>query len=450
MESSPLFERYNTSIPRYTSYPTVPHWEAWQHTQEWQVQLALQATKAKDGIAIYIHLPYCEHLCTYCGCNKKITNNHRVESPYIDRLLKEWMLYVQAFKGHAITISELHLGGGTPTFFAPEQLRRLMEGIFAQATPHPQLEMSFEGHPNNTTLEHLQVLRQLGFNRVSFGVQDLDVEVQRLIARIQPLENLVEVTENARKLGYNSVNYDLIYGLPLQTPEKLANTLREVIALRPDRVAFYGYAHVPWKSRSQRLYDKSHLPSPAERMALYEQGRETFLAAGYEDVGMDHFALPNDSLLKALHNKRLHRNFMGYTSNATPLLIGLGVSAISDLGTAFGQNSKEIALWERMIDDQEFPVDKGLVLSQDDRLRQKLILDMSCQGSVNLPADWNFDSHQLRMLQQMEEDGLLEKQQNRLQLTPTGKLFTRHACSLFDAYWVPDGTSSLKRFSQAV
>lgn len=448
--SAPLYQRYNQSIPRYTSYPTVPHWKVWQHSQEWQDQLALQAQKAKDGIAIYIHLPYCEHLCTYCGCNKKITTNHRVESPYIDRLLKEWHLYVQAFAGNTITISELHLGGGTPTFFAPAQLQRLIEGIFALATAHPQLEMSFEGHPNNTTQEHLQVLRQLGFNRVSFGVQDLDAEVQRLIARIQPLENLVEATENARRLGYNSVNYDLIYGLPLQTPTKLANTLREVIALRPDRVAFYGYAHVPWKSRSQRLYDESHLPSPAERVALYEQGREAFLAAGYEDVGMDHFALPNDSLLIALHNKRLHRNFMGYTANATPLLIGLGVSAISDLGTAFGQNSKEMAQWERMIDAGEFPIDKGLVLSQDDRIRQKFILDMSCQGSVALPAHWEFETHQRRLLQQMVADGLLEQQQNRLQLTPTGKLFTRHACSLFDAYLAPEGTSSLKRFSQAV
>lgn len=448
--SAPLYQRYNQSIPRYTSYPTVPHWKAWQHSQEWQDQLALQAQKTKSGIAIYIHLPYCEHLCTYCGCNKKITTNHRVESPYIDRLLKEWDLYVQAFAGNTITISELHLGGGTPTFFAPSQLQRLIEGIFALATAHPQLEMSFEGHPNNTTKEHLQVLRQMGFNRVSFGVQDLDAEVQRLIARIQPLENLVEATENARKLGYNSVNYDLIYGLPLQTPKKLANTLREVIALRPDRVAFYGYAHVPWKSRSQRLYDESHLPSPAERIALYEQGREAFLAAGYEDVGMDHFALPNDSLLVALHNKRLHRNFMGYTANATPLLIGLGVSAISDLGTAFGQNSKEMAQWERMIDAGEFPIDKGLVLSQEDRLRQKFILDMSCQGSVTLPAHWEFETHQQRLLQQMVADGLLEQQQNRLQLTPTGKLFTRHACSLFDAYLAPEGTSSLKRFSQAV
>jgi oxygen-independent coproporphyrinogen-3 oxidase len=448
--SAPLYQRYNQSIPRYTSYPTVPHWKAWQHSQEWQDQLALQAQKAKDGIAIYIHLPYCEHLCTYCSCNKKITTNHRVESPYIDRLLKEWHLYVQAFAGNTITISELHLGGGTPTFFAPAQLKRLIEGIFAEATAHPELEMSFEGHPNNTTQEHLQVLRQLGFNRVSFGVQDLDAEVQRLIARIQPLENLVEATENARRLGYNSVNFDLIYGLPLQTPTKLANTLREVMALRPDRVAFYGYAHVPWKSRSQRLYDESHLPSPAERIALYEQGREAFLAAGYEDVGMDHFALPNDSLLIALHNKRLHRNFMGYTANATPLLIGLGVSAISDLGTAFGQNSKEMAKWERMIDAGEFPIDKGLVLSQEDRLRQKFILDMSCQGSVALPAHWEFETHQRRLLQQMVADGLLEQQQNRLQLTPTGKLFTRHACSLFDAYLAPEGTSSLKRFSQAV
>lgn len=449
MKNIQLLQRYNQPIPRYTSYPTVPQWQAWNSQKMWLEQLTQLGRSKQDGVAIYIHLPFCEHLCTYCGCNKKITTNHRVEEPYIARLLKEWQLYVQAFGTGPILIRELHLGGGTPTFFAPEQLKQLLDGIFEHAQAHPQLEMSFEGHPNNTSQEHLQVLRTLGFQRVSFGVQDLDPEVQRVINRIQPLENLVQVTQWSRKMGYESVNYDLVYGLPLQTEEKLAKTLAEVIALRPDRVAFYGYAHVPWKSRAQRLYDESHLPTPEQRVVLYEMGREAFLKAGYEDVGMDHFALPQDGLLTALHSKKLHRNFMGYTANSTQVLIGLGVSAISDLGSAFGQNSKELVQWERIIDAGQFPIDKGLVLTQDDKIRQQMILNMSCLGEVELPDDWIFTESQAALLQQMITDGLLLAAGNKIKLTETGKLFTRHACSLFDAYLASE-RAEVRQFSQAV
>lgn len=448
MNQSSLLPRYSQAIPRYTSYPTVPQWQAWDSRNLWIEQLRSVVGMQQEGIAIYIHLPYCEHLCTYCGCNKKITTNHQVEKPYIERLLKEWQLYVREL-GNGLRIRELHLGGGTPTFFAPRELKQLIDGIFNLAQAHPQLEMSFEGHPNNTTLEHLQVLSELGFQRVSFGVQDLDPEVQRVINRIQPLENLVQVTQWSRSLGYESVNYDLVYGLPLQTEEKLGKTLSGVIAMRPDRVAFYGYAHVPWKSRAQRLYDESHLPTPEQRVALYELGRQAFLEAGYEDIGMDHFALPKDSLLKALHAKTLHRNFMGYTANPSKVLIGLGVSAISDLGVAFGQNSKELVQWERMVDAGHFPIDKGLVLSEEDLIRQKLILQMSCLGEVQLPKTWIFRPHQQALLTQMLSDELLILEGNHLTLTATGRLFTRHACSLFDAYLSPENTS-VKQFSQAV
>lgn len=448
MNQSSLLPRYSQAIPRYTSYPTVPQWQAWNSRNLWIEQIRSVVGLQHEGIAIYIHLPFCEHLCTYCGCNKKITTNHQVEKPYIERLLKEWQLYVREL-GNGLRIRELHLGGGTPTFFAPSELKQLIDGIFNLAQAHPQLEMSFEGHPNNTTLEHLQVLSELGFQRVSFGVQDLDPEVQRVINRIQPLENLVQVTQWSRSLGYESVNFDLVYGLPLQTEEKLAKTLAEVIALRPDRVAFYGYAHVPWKSRAQRLYDESHLPTPEQRVVLYEMGRKAFFEAGYEDIGMDHFALPQDGLLKALHSKTLHRNFMGYTANPSHVLIGLGVSAISDLGNAFGQNSKELAQWERLVDAGEFPIDKGLILSEEDSIRQRLIVQMSCLGEVELPKTWAFSPHQQALLAQMLSDELLILEGNHLALTATGKLFTRHACSLFDAYLTPENTL-IRQFSQAV
>lgn len=449
MGGDQLLQRYNQAIPRYTSYPTVPQWQPWSSQQEWLEQLFTVGGAKEEGLAIYIHLPYCEQLCTYCGCNKKITTNHRVEKPYISRLLKEWQLYVRAIGNVPMFIRELHLGGGTPTFFEPEQLKQLIDGIFALAHPHPQLEMSFEGHPNNTSHEHLRLLREMGFQRVSFGVQDLDPEVQRVINRIQPLEKLVQATQWSRNMGYESVNYDLVYGLPLQTEEKLAKTLMEVIALRPDRVAFYGYAHVPWKSRAQRLYDETHLPTPEQRVALYELGRQAFLEAGYEDIGMDHFALPQDNLLKALHAKTLHRNFMGYTANPSKVLIGLGVSAISDLGAAFGQNSKELVQWERMVDAGQFPIEKGLVLSPEDSTRQNMILQMSCLGEVELPTSWTFSEHQQALLAQMLLDELLTLEGKRLSLTPTGKLFTRHACSLFDAYLTSENTL-IKQFSQAI
>ncbi len=450
MDLQQLLQRYNQPIPRYTSYPTVPHWHDWKGGNDWKtrVQQAFQASNMVDGISLYIHLPYCEALCTYCGCNKKITTNHAVESPYIDSLLREWEQYVQLF-GSRPLIRELHLGGGTPTFFAPEALSCLIEGLFALADRHPEADMSFEGHPNNTTAEHLRVLHALGFNRVSYGVQDLDPEVQRLINRVQPFEKVAEATRVSRETGYKSVNFDLVYGLPMQTAEKLQHTIAQVLTLRPDRVAFYGYAHVPWKSKAQRLYDESHLPSPTERVNLYLQGREQFLAAGYVDVGMDHFALPQDELAVAAASGKLHRNFMGYTTSNSSMLIGLGASSISDIGTAFAQNSKEIVSWQRAVNQRQLAIDKGLVLSTEDRQRQRLIMDMSCKGEVHVPACWHFTSAQTALLQQLQQDGILEKEGLRLKLQPTGKLFTRNACSLFDAYLqAPD--PAMKRFSQAV
>lgn len=451
MSFEALLGQYQQAIPRYTSYPTVPNWLKWEDSSIWQNELkrAAASYNVSEGIALYLHLPYCEHLCTYCGCNKKITTNHAVEQPYIKRILEEWKRYTAIFKEHLL-IRELHLGGGTPTFFAPKALKELVNGIFSSAKAHAELEMSFEGHPNNTTFEHLRVLHELGFNRVSYGVQDLDPEVQRVINRIQPLDSLVDTTRMARSLGYQSVNYDLVYGLPLQDEIKLSKTLQEVIKLRPDRVAFYGYAHVPWKSRAQRLYDETDLPDAHTRLKLYQLGRRAFLENGYAEIGMDHFALPNDALAHAQKQGRLHRNFMGYTTSNSSILIGLGVSAISDLGFAFAQNSKELGLWERAVDEQAFAVDKGFLLSADDEKRRDLILNMSCNGSATLEANWQFEPHQQALLEQMQTDGLLSIQHNKLQLSEGAQPFTRHACSLFDAYLDAPSLRVGKQFSQAV
>src|SRR5688572_12987732 len=311
--NSLLVRKYNQPVPRYTSYPTVPYWKDRLETEEWTniFKAKFEELNHIQGISLYIHLPFCESLCTYCGCNKKITTNHSVEEEYLTAIEKEWKLYRKMMRQTPV-IRELHLGGGTPTFFSPKNLERLLKTILNGSIIHPQHSFSIEGHPNNTTAAHLKVLYQLGFRRISYGVQDLDPEVQHIINRIQPFENVERATNEARKIGFTSVNFDLIYGLPLQTLHSIERTINEVLTLRPDRIAFYSYAHVPWTSRAQRLFDESHLPSAEEKIQLYMKGKELLMNAGYVDIGMDHFALPEDELYIASTEGRLHRNFMGY------------------------------------------------------------------------------------------------------------------------------------------
>ena len=332
MNDLSLLRKYDVPVPRYTSYPTVPDW----NTEVFQIEdyrerlLQAFASYKEDGLSLYIHLPFCESLCTYCGCNTRITVNHAVEKPYIEGLLKEWSMYLHILPDRPI-LKELHLGGGTPTFFSPEHLKLLLEALLKTVVLHPDFEFSFEGHPANTTYAHLKVLRELGFSRVSFGIQDFDPRVQLAINRLQSFEQVCDVTRWSRELGYGSVNFDLIYGLPFQTRKSIEHTIEKVAELMPDRIAFYSYAHVPWKRPGQRAYSEKDLPSAYEKQQLNQFGHRQLLALGYELVGMDHFALPEDELLKAMKNGRLHRNFMGYTTNPGKLLMGLGVSSISDI-----------------------------------------------------------------------------------------------------------------------
>ncbi|MDX5347946.1 MAG: radical SAM protein, partial [Hymenobacteraceae bacterium] len=274
--SEVLISKYNVPVPRYTSYPTVPFWTDEKPDQvQWQqaVLKSFQISNNTEGISLYVHLPFCESLCTYCGCNKRITKNHSVEPVYLKALLKEWQLYLNMFPAKPL-IREIHFGGGTPTFFSAENLQFLVKGLLENAEVHPEAAFSFEGHPNNTTAEHLQGLYEVGFRRVSFGVQDLSLEVQQAINRIQPFENVQKVTELAREIGYTSVNFDLIYGLPFQTLESIQQTFEQVIQLQPDRIAFYSYAHVPWKHKAQRGYSEADLPSDSAKYALYEAGKK--------------------------------------------------------------------------------------------------------------------------------------------------------------------------------
>lgn len=438
-----LLEKYNKAVPRYTSYPTVPHWYAFseQNEQQW----AGSIKQCSQPVSLYIHLPFCESLCTYCGCNKRITRNHAVEEEYIAAVLKEWKLYCTIFEVPPV-IQELHLGGGTPTFFSPGNLQKLLTGIFAIAVKHPQHEFSFEGHPNNTTTEHLQALFNAGFTRVSYGVQDNNNTVQTAINRIQPLANVQQVTNNARNIGYSSVNFDLIYGLPFQTMESMERTFGEVISLKPDRIAFYSYAHVPWKLKAQRLFSEEDLPAPALKMRLYQLGKKLLTDAGYTDIGMDHFALPHDVLYQAWNDSTLHRNFMGYATTHTKTLIGLGVSAISDTGNAYAQNHKELENYYRSVNDGIIPVTKGYFLNEEDKTARQHILNLICRGQTQLSGMTN------NALAELQDDGLVElRPGNILHITPQGRQFTRNICCAFDEFEQNNtGLVSRPVFSKAI
>lgn len=428
--SSSLLKKYNIAAPRYTSYPTVPYWENENFTvAKWLSELTINFAKhATEGISVYIHLPFCESLCTYCGCNTRITKNHGVEMPYINALIKEWEMYCSIL-GEQPKIKELHLGGGTPTFFSAQNLQTLLGTILAQQDLNT-IACSFEGHPDNTTTEHLQTLAQFGFKRVSLGIQDFDPKVQFMINRFQTPQQVANITSSARALGYQSINFDLIYGLPGQTLNGLTTTINEVITLKPDRIAFYSYAHVPWLKPGQRHYTEKDIPQGDEKFALYEIGKQMLSNAGYQEIGMDHFALPADSLSKATNTKQLHRNFMGYTHQATHVLLGLGVSSISDCGTAFAQNAKTVEGYLAAINANVLAVEKGHLLSETDLNISQHILNIMCKNETSFNTEIPEIIRQ-RLLP-LIKDQLISIHQNKVIVSPLGKSFLRNICMAFD------------------
>jgi len=433
-----LFQKYNVPGPRYTSYPTVPYWQESSYSYEkWiaSVQEAFAESNLSQGISLYIHLPFCESLCTFCGCHKRITKRHEMEQPYIDAVLKEWRLYTELFSTKPI-VKEIHLGGGTPTFFAPAELERLINGIFERAERAPHYEFSFEGHPNNTTEAHLRTLYRLGFRRVSYGVQDYSTKVQKAIHRIQPFEKVQQVTELARQIGYTSVSHDLVFGLPFQTLDDVLFTIDKSNSLRPDRIAFYSYAHVPWiKGNGQRGFKDEDVPTGEVKRRLYEEGKERLLQVGYAEIGMDHFALPTDSMYKAFQAHQLHRNFMGYTASKTQLMIGLGMSAISDSWYAFAQNEKELEAYYARLERNEIPVCKGHILNDEDLIIRRHILNLMCQFTTS----WESTAMQfeglnevLVRLAELQNDGLLHIGNHSITVPDEGKPFIRNICMAFD------------------
>lgn len=432
-----LVNKYNIAGPRYTSYPTVPYWN--QETfslKKWKSSLikSFNETNHKEGISIYIHLPFCESMCTFCGCNKRITKQHSVETVYINAVLKEWGLYLELFDEKPI-IKELHLGGGTPTFFSPENLKRLVQGILKTSKRAVNYEFSFEGHPNNTTREHLQALYDVGFRRVSYGVQDYNETVQNAIHRIQTFEVVKHVTEQAREVGYTSIGHDIIFGLPFQTLEHIEQTIAKTKELLPDRLAFYSYAHVPWmKGNGQRGFSDSDLPTAELKRQQYELGKKLLAQVGYTEIGMDHFALSTDTLYQSMVEGSLHRNFMGYTASKTQDMIGLGVSAIGDSWYGFSQNEKSIEAYYHLLKENILPVHRGHILNEEDLIIRKHILNLMCRFKTVFTPNLDFPERPkvLERLDEMEHDGLVKVNSNGIEVTKKGQPFVRNICMAFD------------------
>ncbi|MDX2130301.1 MAG: oxygen-independent coproporphyrinogen III oxidase [Chloroherpetonaceae bacterium] len=435
-----LLHKYNTPVPRYTSYPTVPYWKSNLNETAWLQTLKKTTEAAQNGcgLSLYIHIPYCDSKCFFCGCNTVITRHHDVEKPYIDAVIAEWKIIRKAL-GFKPLIREVHVGGGTPTYFAIASHQRLFEALRREAVFSDEIEMSYESNPKNTTREQLEGFFELGFRRLSFGIQDFDHEVQTIINRIQPVEMVAESMRLAREVGYASINLDLVYGLPRQTQESVRKTILAVRDLRPDRIAFYAYGHNPQLYPEQNRFKNEHLPEGEEKEALYELGKmlleEEFTGTRYNEIGMDHFALETDSLWHAAKAKKLHRNFMGYTTSSTAGVIALGASAISDAWGAFIQNEKEPNRYMAQIAEGKLPIIRGHLLNEEDLILRRHIQNLMC----HFETDWVEEALQtpaldeiLTRLQALQVDGLVELLNKSVRVTKLGMPFIRYICREFD------------------
>jgi oxygen-independent coproporphyrinogen-3 oxidase len=428
---SQLLEKYSVAGPRYTSYPTVPFWEGLPEVDpqgHWIEALRAEQARAQKGASLYVHIPFCEKLCTYCGCNTRITRNKNVSRPYIDCVLAELDLYSEALG--TICVSEIHLGGGTPTFLSPDDCAYLVDELLKRIELTSSFDMSLEADPRVTTGEHLKVFSERHFKRLSLGIQDFDPRVQKIVNRVQGYEQVKDLVDQARFWKFESINFDLIYGLPLQTLDSIDTTCRLVGSLRPDRIAFYGYAHVPWIKPSQRKFTEDDLPLGAAKRALYEQGRAHFQELGFLEIGMDHFALPHDLLSQAFEQRKLHRNFMGYTHQHVSPLIGLGVSAIGDAWQAFAQNEKQLERYQRAVSEKKLPLLRGHLLSEQDVWVRKALLDLMTRFEVHLNDPYL--SLIKPSLACFEQDDLIEWEKNLMVIKPQGRAFLRNICMAFD------------------
>ena len=453
-----LLTRFDVPGPRYTSYPTADRFiEAFGEADYVQALERRQTgTVGKPlPLSLYVHIPFCESLCYYCACNKIITKHKEHSAQYLNYLSKELDLHTRHL-GRVQAVSQLHLGGGTPTFMSDDELRQLMAMLRAHFAFVPGGEYSVEVDPRTVDDKRLALLAELGFNRLSFGVQDFDPAVQKAVHRIQPAEQVFKLVETSRRLGFESVNVDLIYGLPLQTPESFERTLAQINALRPDRIALYAYAHLPERFKPQRRIHAEELPSGGQKVAMLSRSLDALTHAGYVYIGMDHFALPGDALAVAKRQGRLHRNFQGYSTQADCDLIALGVSSIGRIGATYSQNAKTMQAYCDLLDQGHFPVVRGLALTRDDLIRRSVIMALMCQGHLQFEAinlAWLIDfktmfTKELEQLQVMQEQGLVQLSDGGIQVTAMGWFFVRGVAMVFDRYVQADRNRT--RFSKII
>ncbi len=427
-----LLKKYNVPGPRYTSYPPVPSWKG-INSKEWYSHFQKKISDPMSGLSIYIHVPFCKTMCAFCGCNKMITKNYSHADDYIDALHKEFFLYEKMIpKG--TNFFEIHLGGGSPSWLKPSELERLLDPILNS----PKLninreifEQSIELDPRTTTSDHSANLSRLGFNRVSLGIQDTNPLVLKSIRRDQPLELVQKVVKDLNDNGINLINMDLVYGLPFQTVDSIKETINNIVDMRPTRLAFYSYAHVPKKSPSQKLLEKDGLPNSQEKMVIHQTARELLINAGYFEIGMDHFALYEDNLYKSYTKKELHRNFMGYTVQRSKVLLGLGPSSLSDAWTAFSQNQKDYKVWRDQVLFGQSPIIFGHVLTNREIFLRKKILEMMCKFETKID-DSDLFTFQKEKIKDLIESQLLTKKENLYQATSIGRHFIRNICMAID------------------
>jgi oxygen-independent coproporphyrinogen III oxidase len=453
-----LLRKYDVSGPRYTSYPTADRFVEAFGASDYLQALAQRRegpSVLATPLSLYVHIPFCEQLCYYCACNKIITKHHERAAPYLRYLSREVELHAEVL-GTGQPVSQLHLGGGSPTFLTDDELRQLMAMLRRNFAVAPGAECSIEIDPRTVTSERLQVLADLGFNRISFGVQDFDPDVQKAVHRVQPYAQVAALMEDARRIGFDSVNVDLIYGLPRQTPESFTRTLAQVAQLRPDRIALYGYAHLPERFKPQRRIITVELPGAGAKVNMLSQALAAFLSAGYVYIGMDHFALPGDALAVAKRQGRLHRNFQGYSTQADCDLIALGISSIGKVGATYSQNAKTMEEYCDLLDQGKLPVVRGLALSRDDLARRAVIMALMCQGQLvfeSIETAWLLDfksyfAAELDQMKELEEQGMVVMDESGIQVTAQGWFFVRAVAMKFDKYLQADRNRA--RFSRII
>lgn len=453
--SEEFLARYEKPGPRYTSYPTAPVWNESYSVADFEAAQA-EADRAATPVSIYMHLPFCESLCLFCACNVVIQKDKTVAVPYLDMLKRE-IERMSRNVSRERPVVQFHWGGGTPTYLTPEQMEDLFGYTKERFRFAPDAEMGVEVDPRVTSYQHLETLRRLGFNRLSMGIQDFNKEVQQAIHRVQPYGMTRDLIIQARGLGFDSINVDLIYGLPYQTPERFEETVHQIVSLAPNRIAFFSYAHVPWLKKQQGSF-AAHIPEGAQKFAIFRTGVERFLAAGYVYIGMDHFAKQDDELAAAQRNRTLQRNFQGYTTKAGADLYGMGVSAISSIQNTYAQNHRAVAAYQAAVEKRGLATMRGHKLSRDDRVRRAVISRLLCH-TVILKKDVNeefgiaFDEYfadELKRLGQFQEDGLAVLENDEIRTTWLGRIFIRNVAMVFDTYLEKQLVSAKPLFSKTL